>query len=109
MKQLSEQEKLDFITRNGWIQDKNTSFGGRYRKQQWDVEYEQWLAEGRDPYQYLYCMRNHSLSTAYELEMEAEYDRVTELLKGAKRVISKSDCGVGGDVWLQQYEKWSKI
>lgn len=93
---LTDEEKLDFITRNGW----ELYFKG--------------------PTQNLYippnafCIggmcENATLSGAYEIEMEAEYDRVTTLLKRAKGLLlnpaSRKD---SSEDWLGDYETWSNI
>jgi hypothetical protein len=45
--------------------------------------------------------------------MEEEYDRVTELLKRAKKLIlvagAEGDEWEEGSMWVEDYERWSKI
>lgn len=109
MEKLKPKEKLSFITRNGWIIDKNTSHGGRYRKKEWDVADDQHMRSGYDVYQAPYIMRNESLDTAYELEMEAEYDRLTIMLRDAKKIMLSSNNMNKMTEWLVKYKEWSEI
>ena len=105
---LTDQEKLDFITRNGWIMDKN-GHAGRYRKKEWDDEDDSWTRQGFNPYQHPYSFRNESLHSAYEHEMEEEYDRLTIMLRDAKKIMLRSDYSIEMSEWLENYEKWTQI
>jgi hypothetical protein len=113
MEKLTKEKKLDFITRNGWVRDETQIMATKYRKKAWDEEAKRFIRNGWDVNQCRNYYSNYSLEDAYELEMEAEYDRVTELLKRAKKLIlvagAEGDEWEEGSMWIEDYERWSKI
>lgn len=91
-KKLTNQEKEAFLLRNGWA-----SCGlFKYRRVEW---------ENNTQFDYFEV----HLDSAYESEMECEYDRVLELLKRANNLMDINHINrIGMDEWRDDYKKWSK-
>lgn len=91
---LTKEEKLKFITDNGW-----EPYGERPGNETY-TKGGRWCEGGM-------CW-HYNLDKAYEYEMEEEYDRLTTMLRDAKKLLKGLDTE-GSTKWKQQYEKWVNI
>jgi hypothetical protein len=103
---LNNEEKLEFILRNGWFLYSDGPKGKTYDRYEWRDKARQWTGHpDHNPYHYCNC----DLQTAYEIEMELEYDRVTTLLAKAYGIIKNGGLDVVSVEFINQYKEWSKI